>query len=366
MAREFDGEWPTYVPVAERRRKAAGEIERLRKKGHPVTPILIEGRAIARTFWGRAWCDNLESYQDYENRLPRGRAYVRHGAVIDLQISALEIKAMVSGSSIYRITMTLEALPPAQWHSLREDCAGGINSLVELLQGRFSKGVMERLCHQDKGLFPKPSEIRFSCTCPDGATMCKHVAAALYGVGVRLDENPELLFRLRAVNPDDLLANLDKTLPFSSQPLDAGRVLESDDVSALFGLDLEGTGGEIMPKSAAPALCAAVDHNHRSPTATKVAGRRALAAQRKSIADPEAHRGVAQWTVVPAKPPVKQASVRRMGRKATNSGKATDCAPPLNNPTDGTGSKNRESRKRSKIRTPAIELTPDGFVKWWK
>jgi hypothetical protein len=215
MAREFDGEWPTYVPVAERRRKAAGEIERLRKKGHPVAPVLIEGRAIARTFWGRAWCDNLESYRDYENRLPRGRAYVRHGAVIDLQISALEIKAMVSGSSIYRITMTLEALPPTVAFAPR-DCAGGINSLVELLQGRFSKGVMERLCHQDKGLFPKPSENRFSCTCPDGARdVQSRRAAPMEWRPARREARASVPAAGRERH--DLLANLDKALPFSSQ-----------------------------------------------------------------------------------------------------------------------------------------------------
>lgn len=130
MAREFDGDWPTYVPVAERQRKAAREMERLRKKGHPVAPVLIEGRAIAKTFWGRAWCDNLESYQDFENRLPRGRTYVRHGAVVDLQISALQIRAMVNGSSIYKVTITLEAVAPTRWQSICKDCAGGISSLI--------------------------------------------------------------------------------------------------------------------------------------------------------------------------------------------------------------------------------------------
>jgi uncharacterized Zn finger protein len=366
MAREFDGEWPAYIPVAERRRKAAREMERLRKTGHSVAPVLIEGRAIARTFWGRAWCDNLESYRDYESRLPRGRSYVRHGAVVDLQISALEIKAMVSGSSIYRITITLAALPPTRWHSICEDCVGEIGSLVELLHGRFSKGMMERLCRQDKGLFPKPSEIRFSCTCPDGASMCKHVAAVLYGVGARLDEKPELLFRLRAVNANDLLADLDKALPSSNQPLDTERILAADDVSALFGLDLESAGGEIGPKSAAPAPRPVTDPDHRTPTTSRVAATMTLGGQRKSSAEPEANRGVAQQALVPTTPPAKPASVRRMGGKATNLGETSDRALPLSNATIRTGSKTRKSGRRSKTRTPAIELTPDGFVKWWK
>ncbi len=234
----YYGEWAPYVPVAERRRKAAREIKKLRKKGHLVAPVMIEGRKIAATFWGKAWCDNLESYHDFETRLPRGRTYVRNGSVIDLQISPLEVRAMVSGSSIYQVSVGISALPKARWRTICGDCAGGIDSLVELLQGRFSKGVMERLCRQDKGLFPRPSEIEFSCSCPDYASMCKHVAAVLYGIGSRLDEKPELLFRLRAVDGNDLVAHIDTALPLATRPPDAGKVLESDDVSALFGLDM--------------------------------------------------------------------------------------------------------------------------------
>jgi len=206
MSRYDDGDWPAYVPVAERRRKAEREVARLRKKGHSVAPVRIEGRAIAATAWGKAWCDNLESYRDYESRLPRGRTYVRNGSVIDLQVGRCEVEALVSGSSIYKVTVGIAAMPAAQWRSICADCAGRIESLVELLQGRLSKGVMERMCRQGTGLFPKPSEIRFSCSCLDHASMCKHVAAVLYGVGARLDESPDQLFRLRAVDAGDLMA----------------------------------------------------------------------------------------------------------------------------------------------------------------
>ncbi len=245
MAGGYYRGWARYVPVAERRKKAERQLKKLRKNGQPVSPVTIEGRTIARTFWGKAWCDNLETYRDYENRLPRGRSYVRNGLVVDLQVSALVIKAMVSGSSVYNVTVTIKALAPTLWRSICADCAGGIDSLVELLQGRFSTGVMERICRQDRGLFPKPSEIRFSCTCPDGAYLCKHVAAVLYGVGARLDERPELLFRLRAVDENDLVTGLDEAMPFSSRPLDSGKVLETDDISALFGLDIEEPGDTI-------------------------------------------------------------------------------------------------------------------------
>ena len=246
MPHDDDGDWPAYVPVAERRRKAEREAAKLRKKGHPVTPVRIEGRAIATTAWGRAWCDNLERYRDYESRLPRGRTYVRNGSVIHLQIGPCEVKALVSGSSIYKVTIGIAAMPAGQWRSIRADCAGRVESLVELLRGRLSKGVMDRMCRQGTGLFPKPSEIRFSCSCLDHASMCKHVAAVLYGVGARLDASPELLFRLRAVDAGDLLATLDNAMPASKPGGD--RLLGAENVSALFGLDLaesDVAGGDV-------------------------------------------------------------------------------------------------------------------------
>ena len=163
---------------------------------------------------------------------------MRNGSVVDLQIAPREVKAMVSGSSIYHVTISIGAVPKPQWQSICKDCAGGIDSLVELLQGRFSKGVMERICRQDQGLFPRPSDIRFSCSCPDYASMCKHVAAVLYGVGARLDEQPELLFRLRGINERDLLAKIDPALPVSKRQPTSGKVLEADDLSAMFGLDI--------------------------------------------------------------------------------------------------------------------------------
>src|ERR1035437_1696882 len=223
--------WKPYVPVAERRRKALKKMEGLRKKGRIISPVSVDGRTIAKTFWGKAWCENMESYRDYENRLPRGRTYVRNGSVVDLQIAPGRVTAAVSGSELYDVTVTIKETPKTQWRSICADCAGGIDSLVELLQGRFSKGVMERLCRQQGGLFPRPADIRFSCSCPDHALMCKHVAAVLYGVGARLDLQPELLFRLRAVDETDLVAHVDAALPMAQQGPAAGRVLEMDDVS---------------------------------------------------------------------------------------------------------------------------------------
>jgi uncharacterized Zn finger protein len=238
MSRSFGG-WAPYVPVAVRRRKAEREMGKLRKKGAVLSPVKIEGRQIARTFWGKAWCDNLESYRDYENRLPRGRTYVRNGSVVDLQITSREVTAIVSGSKIYKVKVSIGDVGPTRWKTLCADCSGGIDSLVELLQGRFSKGVMERLCRQDTGLFPRPSEIRFTCSCSDYASMCKHIAAVLYGVGARLDERPELLFRLRAVDETELLSDLGSALPDTRTTRDAAQTLVDTDLAALFGLEME-------------------------------------------------------------------------------------------------------------------------------
>jgi uncharacterized Zn finger protein len=237
VARYYEDQWPAYVSVAERRLKAERAAAKLSKKGPVLSPVIVEGRKIASTFWGMAWCENLESYRDYQNRLERGRSYVRNGCVIDLQIAPHTVTAMVSGSSVYTVKITIGEVPKPQWKSICTDCAGGIDSLVELLQGRFSKGVMERICRQGTGLFPKPAEIKFSCSCPDYASMCKHVAASLLGVGVRLDAKPELLFRLRGVDENDLVGDIG-SLPMTKQGPAVGKVLKADDMAALFGLDM--------------------------------------------------------------------------------------------------------------------------------
>jgi uncharacterized Zn finger protein len=218
--------------------KAMLEMAKRRKQGQDVSPVVIKGRAIVTTFWGKAWCDNLSRYSDFANRLPRGRTYVRNGSVIDLQISGGTIQALVSGSSIYRVEVKVAPVSKARWKSICRDCAGGIDSLVELLQGRFSKGVMERICSQGTGLFPAPREIELSCSCPDWASMCKHVAAVLYGIGARFDANPELLFRLHEVDAQELIAKAGKDLPLAKQGPAAAKLLRADDLAGMFGLDM--------------------------------------------------------------------------------------------------------------------------------
>ncbi len=231
-------DWKPYVSVAERRKKAAKQMAKLAKQGRPVAPVVIEGRTITKTFWGNSWCENLEGYGDYANRLPRGRTYARNGSVVDLQIDQGAIAAWVSGSELYKVEVKINTVKNAHWTSLVSDCAGEIDSLIELLQGQFSQGVMQRMCKQQAGLFPTPKEITFTCSCPDLAYLCKHVAAVLYGVGARLDAQPALLFALRGVNEQDLIAKAGKGLRSSAKKPKSARLLDAGDLSNVFGIDL--------------------------------------------------------------------------------------------------------------------------------
>lgn len=233
--------YPPYVPVAERRRQAEQRVAKLKKKGVMLSPISLDGHAIAKTFWGKAWCTNLESYSDYANRLPRGRSYVRIGAVIDLHITAGQVNAQVMGSHLYTTTVKVTALPKQRWQAISRDCAGTIDSLVELLRGRFSKNVMERMCRQGEGLFPSPKEVKFSCSCPDGARMCKHVAAVMFGIGARLDRQPELLFMLRKVDAKELVAQASDALPalqIGRKGITKSKLLDSASLADVFGIEV--------------------------------------------------------------------------------------------------------------------------------
>ena len=245
--------WKPYVPVAARRRLAARELAKLSKKGKAVSPVVITGRTIAKTFWGKAWCDNLERYSDYANRLPRGRTYVRNGSVVDLQVAPGAVTALVSGTHIYRVQVKVAEVPKTRWSAVCKDCAGAVDSLVELLQGRLSKAVMERLCREKTGLFPAPAEITLACSCPDWASMCKHVAAVLYGIGARLDERPELLFTLRKVDAQDLIARAGTSLPGSGKGPVGGKVLDEGDLSEMFGIEM---ADAVRPKAAGRAAAA--------------------------------------------------------------------------------------------------------------
>ena len=231
-----------YVSVAERKRQALKKIKALNKSGAKLQPVeaATSRGLIAKSFWGKAWCKHLEAFSDYEYRLPRGRSYIRHGAVVDLQVEPQTVTALVNGSELYELTVTIDPLDRKKWAAIKKHCQGKIGSLIELLQGKLSDEIMSLVVDNKAGLFPKPSEIHFNCNCPDWADMCKHVAASLYGVGVRLDTAPELLFKLRGVDQAELIALdtsvNDLTAPKSSR---RRRTLGTDAVNDVFGIELE-------------------------------------------------------------------------------------------------------------------------------
>ena len=273
----YYGEFPAYVSVAERRKRAARKLAQLRRQGHEPAPIVLEPRgAIASTFWGMAWCENLETYADYASRLPRGRTYVRNGSVIDLQIAKGEVRAVVSGSEIYDVTIAVARLAAARWKAVRKECAGQIGTVVELLSGKLSTAVMEKLCHRERGLFPSGKQIEMRCSCPDGAWLCKHLAAVLYGVGARLDEAPELLFTLRGVDGAELVAAAGDSGALMAVPGAGQGAIASGDLADIFGIELE--------SAAAPEAVGTARARRSRPGAKAQPPRRVVKPRRRSRA----------------------------------------------------------------------------------
>jgi uncharacterized Zn finger protein len=242
--------WWSYQDAAEQKKQIQREIAKRKKRGEKFEVLEAPAgqKKLSTTFWGQAWCRNLESYQVYESRLPRGRSYLRQGNVYNLEIEPGKLSAVVAGSELYDTAITIQPLPKKQWKQIVESSAGQVGSMLDLLAGKLGDGLMQVLTDPDKGLFPKPKEICFNCSCPDFADMCKHISAVLYGVGVLLDTKPELLFTLRGVDQAELLSNA------SSAAITDITANEGDlagvDLSAIFGIDL---GTEIAMEEPPPA-----------------------------------------------------------------------------------------------------------------
>lgn len=238
----YYGEWPKYVSVAEKKQKAEISLAKLRKKNPNIQPIIIEGRTIAKSWWGKAWNENLESYADYSNRIGRGRSYVRNGAVLDLQISKGKVEAQIQGSASkpYKITVKIDELSQKKWEQITKLCNNRIGTMEQLAEGKFPGELEELLKEQKYGLFPSPEEIHFDCSCPDWAHMCKHVAAALYGIGARLDQEPLLFFELRGIDGTQLIK---KTMESKVESMlkNAGkkskREIPKSELQELFGME---------------------------------------------------------------------------------------------------------------------------------
>lgn len=231
-------EFAPYVRVADRRRRADDHVAVLRKAGKSVAPVVLEGRAIATTFWGKAWCKHLEGHSDYATRMPRGRSYVRNGSVVHLEVTKGKVAALVSGTSVYEVEVTMAPLAKPRTKSLAAACSGNVTSLFELLEGKLPKALLETMTDADRGIFPRAADIELACSCPDWARMCKHVAAVLYGIGARLDTRPELLFTLRGVDAEALVAKsvAERGAKIRKPPK---RALTAVDLGDVFGIELE-------------------------------------------------------------------------------------------------------------------------------
>lgn len=288
-----------YVSVAQKKINAEKLAAKLTKKGEKLDPVSVTGTKLTTTFWGKSWNANLEQYRDYESRLPRGRSYLRHGAVIDLKVKNGSIEALVNGSSLYKVNIQIKPLGSGKWQNLKKECSGKITSLIGLLQGKLPAQVMEAVTREKSGLFPEPADITFRCSCPDSAGICKHVAAAVYGVGARLDDKPELLFLLRGVDHLELIAEAEDAVAGQAEHGDTGVVFE--DISGIFGIDLE--------DSPAP------------PAKAKPTSQRKIA--KKTAAKKAAARKTAKKTATSNKPitkpitkPTSDKTVKKVTRKA--------------------------------------------------
>ena len=233
--------FPKYESVAEKKTKASKALEKLKKKNPEIEPVIIEGRTLAKNWWGKAWNFNLESYADYRNRIARGKSYVRNNTVLDLKISKGTVEAKVQGSSSkpYNVKIRIDALNNKKWEQVIELCNHRIDSLEQLIEGKFPKELEVLFTERKYGMFPSPKEIHFDCSCPDWASMCKHEAAALYGIGARLDLDPMLFFELRDLDGQELVRkSMEQKL--ESMLKNAGkkskREIADEDISDLFGL----------------------------------------------------------------------------------------------------------------------------------
>lgn len=238
------GGFRRYESVAEKRAKVQKKIEKMLKKKINISPLVLSSGKLANTWWGKAWNKNLESYADYSNRIGRGRSYLRNGFVLDLKINPGEVTALVQGAMAnpYNITIKISEINKSAWNKIKKECEGKIESMHELIEGKFSKEFEGLFLSQDTGLFPSPEEINFNCTCPDWAGMCKHTAAALYGVGVKLDQDPKLFFTLRKIEIQDLIKkavqNKTKKLLKKAEKK-TSRVIDESDAGEIFGIAME-------------------------------------------------------------------------------------------------------------------------------
>jgi len=369
--------YPRYVSVAEKRAKASQKLKQLRKKNPGIQPIALEGGAIAKTWWGKSWNLNLERYADYRNRIGRGRSYLRHGAVLDLQISAGQVNSLVQGSRTkpYMVTIKIKAITKEIWENMKAACAGKLDSLPELLSGKFPKALGEVFTAQGRGLFPSPQEIGFDCSCPDWADMCKHVAATLYGIGTRLDDDAGLFFKLRKVKIDDLIQETLKDQSYKlldkAAKMGPAKIAESD-LSGLFGIDMEETMDLDLPKTTKKVAGAGKTSRQaakksKAETAKRKPAIRTPAKKKASQRSPET--SASKNRVKPAaiktraKTPVKKTLAKRKTAKLTDTAQILDIIKRSKNGLDVATLRQKTGFDEKKIRNVLYTAFREGIIK---
>ncbi len=231
----------TYSPISFEELQQKSKTTKSTNKKQALEPIEVIGnsRQICTKWWGQAWCKNLEKYADYENRIARGKRYVRAGAVIDLKIKKGVVDAKVQGTrrKPYDICIHIAPLLKEAVDNIVSKCSK-LKNVEELIKGNIPLQMQELFTGRD-GLFPTPKEIAFDCSCPDWASMCKHVAAVLYGVGIRLDENPLLFFELRGIEYEQFVGaaieiRIEEMIANENKP--SNRIITEKSIMNIFGI----------------------------------------------------------------------------------------------------------------------------------
>jgi uncharacterized Zn finger protein len=313
--------FPRYVSVGEKQQRSKKKLEQLKKKNKNIAPIIIEGRTLAHTWWGKAWNKNLEGYADYSNRIERGRSYVRCGSVLDLQISEGKVWSLVQGSESkpYSIVIKIKTLEKSIWGKIKGVCEGKLDSLQELLVGKFPKALDEIFTAHGKGLFPAPKEIDFDCSCPDWASMCKHVAATLYGIGARLDKDPNLFFALRKIDINDLITETvkDKTKELLTKAKKkSSRIIEDQDLSSVFGIELDSVS------KPAKNVKAKASRKDKTTKPKKTSSKQPAIKTVKSVSKSGTKNASTEKTKKTSKDTTKVKATKKLAKKSTKKAKA--------------------------------------------
>ena len=227
--------------------------------------IKLHSKSISNTWWGQEWCKTINVYADYENRLSRGKTYLRQERVQDLTIEDNTITAKVKGkwSDYYNVTIKIRELPRSKSNIIIKK----ISELGSILKGSIPEDCRFLFSIGELGLFPTKDDLIYTCDCPDScggliygsnwnsakeicevdpnnAMLCKHVAAVLYSVGSILDKEPLIIFQLRGINvtkyiSEEIVAQTNNLLVGLYQRKEEERVIDKSLISDVFGIDFD-------------------------------------------------------------------------------------------------------------------------------